>query len=278
MNHRCRSTKSSLEVIGKAIRAIRLLVGWPQKRLGTEVGQTQGWVSRVENGRIENLTIDSAERLLGAMGARLVITVDAPFLGDRQRQRDPAHARMSAHVARHLRRQGWLVETEVEFGSHRSHGWIDVLAFHPPTGILLVIELKTEIHDMGAIQRSIRWYEREAWRAARRFGWRPGKQVGCLLLLATEANDARSTSNRDVLDAEFRGRARELTALVEGERGPNLPNRFVATVDPASRRRAWLRPLRIDGRRSRAPYADYADFMRSTSGPKRPPRRPHSAE
>jgi transcriptional regulator with XRE-family HTH domain len=266
-----RLDSSARDVVGTAIRDLRLLVGLTQKGLGAQVGQTQGWVSRIENGRIEDVTLETAERLLGVMGARLVVAVDAPFLGDRRRQREPAHSRMSAHVVRHLRRQGWQVTVEVEVGSDRSRGWIDILAYHTETRILLVIELKTEIVDMGGIQRSFSWYGREAWQAAKRSGWRPERAFGCLLLLATEANDDRARANRDVMDLEFQGRAANLTRLVAGERLDVVPKRFVAMVDPASRRRAWLRPLRIDGRRAGTPYRDYADFMRSTRLGK-PPR------
>ena len=264
-------------VVGAGIRSIRHAVGWTQKELGARVGQTQGWVSRVENGRIEDLTFSAADRLLGALGARLVVSIDAPYLGDRRRQREPAHSRMSAYVATRLSRVGWQVATEVEIGGDRSRGWIDILAYHPSTGMLLVIELKTEIHDLSAIQRSLGWYQREAWGAARRLGWRPRKVIGCLLLLATEANDIRSTENRDVLGADFPARTRDLNAIVAGGIPADGARRGVAMVDPRSRRNAWLRPLRIDGRRRPAPYRNYADFMQ-VNGKARAVRRRHSAQ
>ena len=50
------------------------------------------------------------------------------------------------------------------------HGWIDVLAYHPGTGMLVVIEVKTELHDIGAEQRRFASYERESYAAARRLG------------------------------------------------------------------------------------------------------------
>lgn len=270
--------KASRETVGTAIASIRDVLGWTQGELAGRVGQTQGWISRVENGRFEDLTFTTAERLLGAMGARLVVSVDAPYLGDRQRQRDPAHSRMSAHVATRLARDGWKVATEIEVGGDRSRGWIDILAYHPATGMLLVIELKTEIRDLGAIQRSLGWYEREAWQAARRLGWRPRQIIGCLLLLATEANDIRSAANRDVLDVEFRWRAPDLSAIIAGDIPPGGSSRCVAMVDPRSRRRTWVRPLRLDGRRARSPYQDYADFMRSNTRPGRAARPRHSAQ
>jgi transcriptional regulator with XRE-family HTH domain len=249
-------------IVGAAIASLRVTIGWTQAGLGTRVGKSQSWVCRVERGVVVNLTIETAERLLAAMGARLVITVDVPFLGDRQRQREPAHARCSAHVATRLRKDGWEVATEVEIGGDRSRGWIDVLAYHPVTGWLLVIEIKTEIHDLGAIERSLGWYEREAISVARRLGWRPTHSVGCLLLLATGANDARVSANREPIGVGFPVRAHELAGLVDGEGGQPRRGRAVAMIDPLSRRAAWLRALRLDGRRQPAPYADYADFMR----------------
>lgn len=223
---------------------------------------SQAMVCAVENGRVDDLTFARAQRMLEAMGARLVISVEAPYLGDRERQRDLVHARCSAHVAARLRRSGWTVATEVEIGGDRSRGWIDVLAYHASLAWLLVIEVKTEVRDLGAIERALGWYVREAMDAARRFGWRPEHSLGCLLLLATEANDLRARSNREAFAHGFPTRARELAGLVSDGDVPARPGNAVAMIDPTSRRTTWLRPLALDGRRSRAPYADYADFMR----------------
>ncbi len=152
---------------------------------------------------------------------------------------------------------------EVEVGGDRSRGWIDVLAYHPATGWLLVIEIKTEIRDLGAIERSLGWYERDAIVAARRLGWQPKHAIGCLLLLATAANDARASANGVPIGVGFPTRAHELGGLVQAGSGPRPHGRAVAMIDPLSRRTAWLRPLHQDGRRQPAPYLDYADFMRA---------------
>jgi len=111
---------------------------------------------------------------------------------------------MSAHAVRRLRSSDSATASEVEVGGDRSRGWIDVLAFHPETGTLLVIELKTEIHDLGQIERSLGRYKREAFAAARRLGWRPKRATGCLLLLASRANDDRvaSTAHRSMMGSE----------------------------------------------------------------------------
>lgn len=257
---------SGIEIVGRAVASLRDTLGWSQDELAGRARMSQGMVSAVENARVPDMTFSRAERLLTAMGARLVISVDAPFLGDRQRQRDAAHARCSAHVASRLRRAGWEVATEVEIGGDRSRGWIDVLAYHPQTGWLLIIEIKTEIHDLGAIERSLGWYEREAWLAAERLGWRARRSMGCLLLLATTVNDVRIDANREPFVIGFPVRARDLVAFIQDGVEPAITGRAVAMIDPLSKRTGWLRPLRLDGRRSMAPHADYAGFMRTAGG------------
>ena len=234
-------------------------------------------ISRAERGLAAGLAFDTAMHTLDAMGARLIVRVDAPLLVSAPRQKDPAHARMSGYVGARLRRAGWQTMTEVEVGGDRSRGWIDVLAFEPKSRILLVIELKTEIHDLGQIERSLGWHEREAWAAARRSGWRPSALRGWLLLLASESNDARIAENRISFDTGFPLRSRHLMAILEGTTRSVADGRGVAMVDPRSRRRTWCRPLRIDGRWTRSPYEDYRDFVRRSlaAGPlgRRPTRR-----
>jgi transcriptional regulator with XRE-family HTH domain len=253
----------SIRVVAFGVSDLRKALGWTQKELGRRAEVSQSFVSAVENVRVGDLTFANASRLLEAMGAQLNVGVSAPFLGDRERQRDPAHARCTAYVASRLRRDGWQASTEVEIGGDRSRGWIDVLAFNPVSRLLLVIEVKTEIRDLGAIERTLGWYEREAWAAARRLGWRPRQVIGCLLLLATAANEARVADNGATFKTGFPIRATLLRQIVS-EQMPAPPGaRAMALIDPRSRRRDWLRPSRIDGRRSPSPYVDYADFMRS---------------
>jgi transcriptional regulator with XRE-family HTH domain len=251
---------------GAIIRDLRHALGWSQRTLAVKSGVSQPWISAVERGRACDVSIDTIDRLLSAMGATLVLDVRAPFLAN-PRQRDVAHARCSAFVARRLERAGWHVATEVEVGGDRSRGWIDVLAWHPGTGLILVIEIKTELRDLGAIERAIGWYEREAWAAARRLGWRPRRVLGCLLVLSTEAVDQRIRENRDALARVYPLRATDLAGVVrDGGAAALRASRGIALIDPRSRRNAWLRASRADGRRTANPYADYADFVRQDIG------------
>ena len=245
--------------VATAVRDLRRALGWTQADLAKRAGVSQSLVSAVECVSLGDLTFGTALRLLEAMGARLTVGIDRPFLANQGRQRDPAHSACATYVARRMIAAGWTVAREVEVGGDRSRGWIDLLAHHP-SGILLVIEIKTEIHDLGALERTLGWYEREAWMAARRWGWRPRVVLGGVILLATDANDTTLRENSASIGLGFPIRSRELFAVVAEGRLERRA-RFVAMIDPRSRRAAWLRPTALDGRRTPAPYADYTSYL-----------------
>jgi hypothetical protein len=171
------------------------------------------------------------------------------------------HARCSGYVDRRLRTGGWQTAREVEIVSGRSHGWIDLLSFDQTTGVLLVIEIKTRLDDVGAIERQLGWYERSAFRIALDLGWEPRRLVCWLLVLASDEADESIRANRDVMARAFPVRAAEMSGLLD-DRDVRPIGRGIALIDPASRRRAWLIRARSDGRRSPAPYAGYADAAR----------------
>jgi hypothetical protein len=88
--------------------------------------------------------------------------------------------------------QRWLDRpTEVQIGTTGRPGWIDVLAYQPGSRVLLVIEVKTELADLGGLERQFGWYAREARRAVRGLGWNPTEVAPVALLLSTEMNDDR---------------------------------------------------------------------------------------
>jgi transcriptional regulator with XRE-family HTH domain len=145
-------------------------MGWSLDELAARAKVSKGMLVLIEHGRA-NLTVDLAGKVLSALDVTVDLRITSPHVA--RRQRDAAHARCVAYVARRLESLGWLVHREVEIAGGRSHGWIDILAFDPVTRTLLVIEIKTEIHDLGQIERTLGWYGREAWSVASGFGWRP---------------------------------------------------------------------------------------------------------
>ena len=202
-----------------ACRSTRLAMGMTLRTLAEAVGVTPSHIWAIEHGQA-NPSLDLVVRLARALDLELEVTLRPPIIHGDRRQ-------------------------------------IDLLAFDRTSGTLLVIEIKTRLDDLGAIERQLGWYERSAMAAARELGWQPRRTISWLLLLATEESDGRLHQNRDAIAAGFRGRQPDMLRLLANPAAPWRSGRGIAMVDPASRRRDWLIRPRLDGRRSAAPYLDY---------------------
>jgi transcriptional regulator with XRE-family HTH domain len=249
-------------LMGRAGREVRVGFGWTQQDLASRIGSSQSMISRFEAGRLDHLDLDFADDLFTELGISPWFNTRVPGLVDRRRQLDRVHARCCGYCGRHLRERSWEVRHEVEVGTGRRRGWIDVLAYRPADHGLFCPEIKTELHDLGEIQRTISWYESQAWAAARRFGWTPRRLCSGLLLVCTTENDRRVADNWPLLQQAFPGTPHSLSQWLDDPRA-QLPARAMAMIDPTSRRRDWLRPTRSHGRRSIARYRDYADIAAS---------------
>jgi transcriptional regulator with XRE-family HTH domain len=257
-----------IERVGLIVRTERRASTWTQRELGRRSGVPQSRISLIERGLARTVRSDEVDRLLTTLGVEFWLGARGPSHVD-LRPADLVHAKCSAYVDRRLRSAGWLVAREVEVGGAQGRGWIDLLAYDPARRLLLIIEVKTELLDLGAIERTMGWYEREAVAAARRLGWRPLRSASALLVLDSDANDLAIRAARDVLARAFAGRATALRRVVSGEDAVDGA-RFLSSIDPRSRRSVWLRTTTTDGRRTAPPYADYADALRHLShGPAR---------
>jgi transcriptional regulator with XRE-family HTH domain len=242
--------------IGATVRATRQVVGWSERELAVRLGTSQSAIQRLETGRQRFVDVRLATAALKLLGIRMELDGSTLGLAGRREQRDFVHARCCGQVARRLGGNGWDVRQEVDVGTGRYRGWIDLLAYRVADRCLFCGEIKTEIDDVGRIQRTLNWYEREAWDAARRFGWQPRRLGSALLILCSSENDARVSSNREVFSQTFPARARELSDWLSTA-GTAVPARGLAMIDPRTRRADWLRRTMTDGRRSAAPYANY---------------------
>ncbi len=150
---------------------------------------------------------------------------------------------------------------EAEVGSGRVRGYIDLLAHRQSDGALVVIEVKTETRDLGAIVRTLRWYAEEAPTAARRLGWRTRRVVVALVVLDSRAADEELHATADAARRVFPSDPLALGAWL-ADASASAPTGFtIGFVDPASHRRSWLRRGRLHGRRTAATYADYRDAV-----------------
>jgi transcriptional regulator with XRE-family HTH domain len=253
---------ASLRVsVGNLVRATRIQLDITQHELARSVGVTRAYVSAIELGRA-NPTIDVVQRIALALGLELEVAARRPAVIGAH-QRDIVHARCSAYVHRRLQTRGFDCLREAEIAHGRSHGWIDLIAFDRATGTLYVIEVKTTLADIGAVERQLAWYERAGPDLAAGRGWRVRRVRTWLLILASEDVERSIRINREVLRVAFPIRAvamrRLLVAAQPVAAGSEAFGHGLALIDPSSRRRDWLLASRVDGRRGLAPFRDYAD-------------------
>jgi hypothetical protein len=102
--------------------------------------------------------------------------------GELDRLRNVRHATLASAVAGYLLSLGWQVSPEVSFAIYGERGWVDILAWHPPSRTLLVVEVTTElvdIHDtLGVLDRKARL----APKIAQERGWRPTSVAAWLVV------------------------------------------------------------------------------------------------
>ncbi len=168
--------------IGRLLRALRLRRGLRQLDVALRAGIAQSTVSLAERGHIDALAIRTVRAMFAVVDARFDPVVSWRG-GAIDRLLDERHSLLVGDVAKVLRSAGWLVEVEVSFAIYGDRGSIDVLAFHPATRTLLVVEVKTEL---TSIEETIRRHDVKVRHAAaiavERFGW-SARQVGRLVVL-----------------------------------------------------------------------------------------------
>ncbi len=227
-----------------------------QQTLAQKVGVARSYIATIELGRA-NPSLGVIVRLAAALGLELELGLRPPIIVGDRRQRDAVHARCSGYVDRRLRASGLETAREVPIVDGRWRGWIDLLAFDRRTATLIIIEIKTVIDDMGAIERQIGWYERSARLVARDLGWQPRRIVTWFLVLSTADNEGLLLRNRDVVRRAFPIGSGEMDTLLHDFGMVWPPGRALALIDPARRGRSWLIRPRIDGGRTVPHYADY---------------------
>lgn len=175
---------------GRGIRALRQRRGWRQDDLAAAANVSRGVVARVEQGRGDRVPFATLERITGALGARVVVRLD--WQGEQlDRLIDARHASLVESVVRELSAHGWLCIPEATFNVYGERGSVDILAFLPQSRILLVVEVKSAIPEVGSMLMTLDRKVRLAPRIAADRGWKPGV-VGRLLVVA----DGRTTRRR----------------------------------------------------------------------------------
>lgn len=178
--------------VGLVIRALRRRRAWRQSDLAAAARVSQQLVSAIERGHLDTVANRTLRHILGLLDARCEIDVRWRG-GTLDRMLDEGHARLIDATIALLAQMGWLWAVEVTYSIFGERGSVDVLAFHPRTGSLLVIEVKTEL---TSIEETLRRHDTKVRLAAGiardQLKWQP-TSISRLLVLP------ESTTARDQL-------------------------------------------------------------------------------
>lgn len=162
----------------------------------------------MERGNLHACSIRTLERMVEALGGRLVLFVDWRG-GELDRLLDADHAALQERWAvRKARSARWTSRQEATYSHFGERGSIDDVAFDPTTGTLLVSELKTGIYDAQRTLAKVDEKERLATTIVRRFGWEVSRVVSCLVIADTRTNRRRVQQHAAMFQRfDCRGRA-----------------------------------------------------------------------
>lgn len=236
--------------IASVVRALRHRNGWTQRELGDKAGVSQRAVSRLEGGHLDGSPLRMLRRMAAPLG--LTISLDGRWHGgELARLLDADHAAIQNALKIMLERAGWVVVPEVTFNWYGDRGSYDLLARHPSTGMLLVVEIKTVVVDVQGLLRPLDVKLRRARETARDMGWQPRAVAACLVI-ANGTTARRRIEQHAALFARFALRGRAARAWLRAPAASSaaglllfhkLPGRPGGSVRRAGRQR--VRPTKV---------------------------------
>lgn len=202
---------------------------------------SQRAVSRVERGLLEELSFGMLDRIAGAVDVTL--RVEGRWHGGLgERLVDAEHSAIVQAIAAILRGAGWVIVAEYTFNHYGDRGSVDLVAWHEASRTLLLVEVKSRITNLQDL------FARFATKLrivpnllAGERGWKP-QAVGRLIALpGTTGNRSIVASHRDLFDASYPARAREINRWLQDPTSDLGGVWFI----PPSRHAAGKRALRV---------------------------------
>jgi len=189
--------------VGMALRSVRIRRGWRQEDVALAAGLHRSTVSVVDRGHWDALSFGTVGRMATVLGVRLDLTARWRG-GDLDRLLNAGHSAMHEIVAQLFDElPEWVRQPEVSFAVYGERGVIDVLCFHPPSGALLMVELKTEIVDVQDLAGGVDRKTRLAGKVAKERGWISSSIASWVIVRESRTNRRRLAAHRSMMRSAF---------------------------------------------------------------------------
>ena len=223
-----------------------------QQDLAREAACSQDEISLLERGRIDRMSLWRLRSIFRALDAEVVVFVRWRG-GSLDHLLDARHASLAESTIQRLLDAGWSVQPEVSYSVYGERGSIDLLAWHPMTRTLLVVEVKTELTSVEATLRKHDEKVRLGGRiASERFDWH-AKLVSRLLVLPNLSTPRRHVERHSRVMATaypMRSAAVRTWIRAPGAGGPTSGILYVSPTQDARGRRGSISRKRVRQPRS----------------------------
>lgn len=231
--------------LGAVLRAVRIRRGLRQADVARLARVSDVTVSRIERGHLEATTFGTVAQVARA----IEVTVDLRAwsrAGDVERLLNARHAMLVEDLVTALSRFGWLARPEASFNERGERGFIDVLAWHPTFRALLLIEVKTEIVDVGELLGTLDRKRRLAPAVARGIGWPAGSGVAVALIVGESHTNRRRVGEHSAsLHAALAGDGRQLRRYLREPAAPLAVVAFWPYRHGGTARSSWSATRRV---------------------------------
>lgn len=209
----------------------RVRKGWRQVDVAEKARLSPAGIGRHENGIVGSL--DALERHAAVFRLRLDVRLIG-VAGQIARLADEEHAAIIQSLAAWFSTMGFIVEPEASFSEWGERGRIDLLAYDPRTGTLLIIEVKTLLLDLQDLFGRLNVKARLAPIIGQRRGWKVSRSV-VLLAVASNSGNRSVVREHSTLFAAFKRRT------PSGVTAPDGADRVLYWVPAnAAGRAAWI--------------------------------------
>ena len=236
---------------GVRVRAARIRRGWRQVDLARAAGVSSPTVSRIERGHLGGMSLDVVRGVAAALEIRVEL-LPRSRAADLDRMVNARHAALAeAVLERFAALRGWVARPEVSFNVYGERGIVDVLAWHEEHRALLVIELKTELVDIGELLGTLDRKRRLGAAIARPLKWRPATVAAWLIVGEGMTNRRRVAEHAATFGAALPARGRVLRAWLANPVGELAAMSFVSDRRPGNVRSGFATVRRVSTRARR---------------------------
>ena len=233
---------------GTIIRAARIRRGWRQLDLADAAGVSRGSVSRIERGALDDVAMSIIRRVATALEIRVELLPRSRH-AELDRLVSARHSALAEHVGSWLRRlPGWTFRPEVSFSYYGDRGVVDIVAWNERVRALLLVELKTEIVDVGEVLGTLHRKHRLGAQIAAQLSWRPAVIGSALLIGDSMANRNRVRAHASTFRAALPDDGRRLRGWLREPVGELRAISFVSNARHGGGRSAFSTPRRVRAR------------------------------